>query len=95
MILDAFKQVSIEQMNQKPITGTPRLIRLPEVISKTGRSRSWIYGAVAAGEFPVPIKLGPKAIAFVESEVDEWIAAKISERVDWAPQNKADKEQAA
>lgn len=33
-------------------------MRLPEVMSQTGMSRSWIYQAIQARVFPAPIKLG-------------------------------------
>ena len=54
-------------------------IRLPEVQRRTGYSKSWIYRLISNGEFPKQIKIGTKAVAFVESEVDEWIANKVTE----------------
>lgn len=56
------------------------ILRLPEVITKTGRSRSTIYSDIEAGRFPKPVKLGARAIGFVADEVDAWIAARIAER---------------
>ena len=56
------------------------LIRLPEVIARTGRSRSRIYGDIAKGEFPRPVRIGGQSVAFVEAEVDAWIEAKIAAR---------------
>lgn len=50
-----------------------RLIRLPEVMSKTGYGKAWIYKLISEGRFPKPVKIGIRATAFVESEVDEWI----------------------
>lgn len=52
---------------------TRRLIRLPEVMNKTGYSKAWIYRLISRGGFPEPIKIGIRARAFVESEIDEWI----------------------
>lgn len=60
-------------MNNKNI----RLLRLPEVIHKTGYGKAWIYRLINEGLFPQPVKIGARAIAFVESEVDEWIASAI------------------
>jgi prophage regulatory protein len=59
-----------------------KLIRLPETLAKTGLSRTRLYEAVAAGTFPKPAKLGPdaRAIGFLETEVDEWIAARLAAR---------------
>ncbi|MEI7306198.1 helix-turn-helix transcriptional regulator [Pectobacterium atrosepticum] len=50
-----------------------KLIRLPEVIRRTGFGKTWIYELIKAGRFPAQIKTGMRAIAFIESEVDEWI----------------------
>lgn len=35
---------------------TRRLIRLPEVMNKTGYSKAWIYRLISRGVFPEPIK---------------------------------------
>lgn len=58
-----------------------RLIRIPEVLNKTGFCKAWIYRLISRGDFPSPIKTGERTIAFVESEVDEWIDDKIFIRV--------------
>jgi len=59
-----------------------KLIRLPETLAKTGLSRTRLYESVSAGTFPKPAKLGPnaRAIGFVESEIEDWIAERIAER---------------
>ncbi|VFS63773.1 Predicted transcriptional regulator [Kluyvera cryocrescens] len=44
---------------------------------RTGYGKAWIYRLINEGLFPQPIKIGSRAIAFVESEVDEWIASAI------------------
>lgn len=54
-----------------------RLIRLPEVMNKTGYCKAWIYRLISEGRFPAPVKNGVRAVAFVESEVDEWIQSVI------------------
>jgi prophage regulatory protein len=56
------------------------ILRLPEVRQRTGRSRSRIYADAQAGKFPKPINIGPRAIGWIQSEVDDWIAARIAER---------------
>ena len=58
---------------------TTRLIRMPEVLSKTGYQKSWVYRLISENQFPKPIKLGRRAVAFIEIEVDEWILQKISQ----------------
>jgi prophage regulatory protein len=57
-----------------------RLLRIREVIARTGRTRSRIYDDMSKGDFPQPVKIGGQAIAFVEAEVDDWIASKIAAR---------------
>jgi prophage regulatory protein len=54
-----------------------RLLRLQEVREVTGLSRSSIY---ADADFPKPVKIGPRAVAWVEQEIREWIAARIASR---------------
>lgn len=49
------------------------LIRLPEVIKRTGVSRTTIYRLINKKSFPSPIKISEKMIAFIESEVNDWI----------------------
>ena len=53
------------------------LIRLPEVLKRTGFGKAWIYRLSSEGRFPAPVKIGVRAVAFVESEVDEWIQSVI------------------
>ena len=53
-----------------------RLLRLPEVIAKTGRSRSAIYRDEASGNFPKRVKIGARSAAWRASEVNAWIASR-------------------
>ena len=55
------------------------LIRLPEVQRRTGYSKAWIYRLMSQSRFPKKIKIGSRAIAFIESEIDEWINHRIAE----------------
>ncbi|AJR00846.1 Transcriptional regulator, AlpA like [Enterobacteriaceae bacterium bta3-1] len=56
------------------------LIRLPEVLKRTGFGKAWIYRLISEGRFLAPVKIGVRAVAFVESEVDEWIQSVIETR---------------
>ena len=51
--------------------------RLPVVMDHTGLSRSFIYSKISLGEFPPPIKLGPRAVGWVSDEVEEFIQSRI------------------
>ena len=53
------------------------IIRLRQAILKTGLSRSTIYTLIKLGDFPQQIKLSPRTMGFLESEIDEWIAGRI------------------
>jgi prophage regulatory protein len=57
--------------------GTVNLLRRKQVESRTGLSRSSIYKMISEGNFPKPIPLGAKAVAWVDYQVDHWIATKI------------------
>ena len=57
-----------------------RILRLKDVIEKTGLARSTIYKYVEAGTFPKPIPLGGRSVGWVDSEVHEWIVSAIQER---------------
>ena len=50
-----------------------KLLRRPEVEAITGLSRAGIYAKMAKGDFPRPMRLGPRAVAWRESDVQEWI----------------------
>ena len=56
-----------------------RLIRLPEVLDRVPLSRTSIYARVNDGTFPKPIKLGPRAVAWLESAVEDWISNRVNQ----------------
>ncbi|MEC5516093.1 AlpA family transcriptional regulator [Enterobacter hormaechei] len=56
------------------------LIRLSEVQKRTGYSKAWIYRLLKEKRFPQSVKIGSRSIAFVESEVEEWINQRIEAR---------------
>ncbi len=55
-------------------------IRLGQVKTMTGLSRSSIYQFIKDGSFPIQVKLGARAAAWVNSEIEDWISKRISER---------------
>jgi prophage regulatory protein len=54
-----------------------KFLRLTEVQRRIPYSRSTIYLKVSRGEFPQPINLGARAVGWLESDIDEWIAQRI------------------
>jgi len=57
-----------------------KLIKLKTVMDCTGLARSTVYKFIAEGRFPKPVKLGARMVAWVESEIQEWIQEKIEQR---------------
>ncbi|HDZ3777855.1 AlpA family transcriptional regulator [Vibrio cholerae] len=57
-----------------------RLIRFREVLTMTGLSRSSLYRFIEENQFPTQVQLGGRAVAWVEGEVQEWIAQRITNR---------------
>lgn len=57
--------------NQK----TKQLIRLPDVIVMTGMTKSTIYAKIKNGEFPRPLKISDRHVAWDKHEVNGWIEA--------------------
>lgn len=55
-------------------------LRLPDVVRRTGLSRSTIYRAEARGEFPKHIKIGEHASGWLAHEVEAFIAARVAQR---------------
>jgi prophage regulatory protein len=54
------------------------IVRLPQVKAQTGLSRSTIYQLMGDGVFPKSISLGPRAIGWLASDIDEWIEARVA-----------------
>ena len=54
------------------------LLRLPDVRARTGLSRASIYAAIKRGDFPEPIALGARAVAWPASQVEQWVQARIA-----------------
>ena len=55
------------------------LLRRPDVEAITGLSRSSIYAAMSRGDFPRPVKLGKRAVAWPKSAIDDWIEERKAE----------------
>lgn len=53
------------------------LLRLPDVEARVGLRKSSIYDAMRRGEFPIPVKLGRRAVCWPASAIEAWIADRI------------------
>ncbi len=55
------------------------ILRLPVVKARTGLSRSTIYLRISEGTFPNPVKLGARAVGWLEHEIEAWLAGQIEQ----------------
>ncbi|WP_431357174.1 helix-turn-helix transcriptional regulator [Paraburkholderia phymatum] len=53
---------------------------MPEVVRRTGMSSTTVYRRISDGTFPRPVSLGCNRVAWLESEIDAWIFARVEER---------------
>jgi prophage regulatory protein len=72
-------QSSAETSASNTITVRQRILRLPEVCAVTGLGRSFIYQLQATGSFPLRVKLGVRAVGWLEDEVQRWLSDKVAE----------------
>jgi prophage regulatory protein len=66
--------------NEKTEILPTRILRLPEVISRVGLKRASIYQYISIGAFPRSVSLGPRAVGWIEREIDVWLAERIQMR---------------
>ena len=53
-----------------------RLLRLGDVLVRSGLSRSTVYRQMDEGAFPRPLKVGVRAVRWLESEIDSWLSSR-------------------
>ena len=57
-----------------------RFISMSEVLDRICLSKTHLYRKINAGDFPRPVPLGPQKVAFLESEIEDWMAARLRAR---------------
>jgi prophage regulatory protein len=68
-------------MSDKP--RSPSIVlRLKDVQRRVSLSRSAIYARLAERDFPKPIHLGPRAIGWLQGDIDRWIESRARQRPD-------------
>lgn len=78
--------VTTKQLVTQPILQNEvSFLRLPELKSVTGLSKSSLYALIRAKSFPSPVQLGPRTVAWVRSEVRQWAAERISKSRSASP----------
>lgn len=56
-----------------------RILRMPEVVRRTGASKSTVYSWIEQGKFPKGKKIGGRSVGWLESTVEEWILEHFKE----------------
>ena len=59
------------------IQNEPAILRRSHVVQRTGLSRSTLYHYMKTGDFPKPVLLGQRAVGWLESDISDWIAARV------------------
>ena len=59
---------------------TERFLSINEVCKLTSLSRTSIHNHRQTGDFPTPVRISEKRIAFLASEIEIWIKQRIVER---------------
>jgi len=79
MKIEARKQyeLNLEPSRKFERGSNERALRLKQVCQLTGLGRSMIYQMQAEKRFPQRIKLGERAVGWLEREVQEWLAQRI------------------
>ena len=55
----------------------PVFLRMPMVMRMTGLGRSTIYRLIADRQFPSPVKLGRRSVAWRRSDLDRWTQTRV------------------
>lgn len=67
-------------MTSEYMSETPRLLKKPVVMEMIGLSSAGLYEAINLSGFPAPIKVGPRASRWIESEIREWLQGRKDQR---------------
>ena len=76
--MTALTRIELAHMHGQQAQGRARILRRPEVELRTGLSRSAIYALMSRKQFPAAIPLTAKAVGWLESSIDGWIAERTS-----------------
>ena len=58
-----------------------RIYRRPDVEKLVGLSRSTLYAMMAEGSFPKPVKLGKRAVGWLEQDIRAWLDTRSTDAV--------------
>jgi len=70
--------IRVEPTRDPPAGRRPiRMLRLPQVIDATGLGKTKIYELQGQGDFPMRVKITAHSVAWVEEDIQAWLAARI------------------
>ncbi|SDC45579.1 transcriptional regulator, AlpA family [Variovorax sp. CF079] len=72
----AVAETSPRNASNQSMLSADHILRRKHLKPATGLSPSTIYRLIASGEFPPPVKLGIKAVGWLKSDVDAWLAGR-------------------
>lgn len=61
-----------------------RLLKLLGVLDATGLSKTGLYKHIRAGEFPAPVQLSARSVAWRSDEVERWVESRPKAAADTA-----------
>jgi prophage regulatory protein len=59
-------------------SGPLRMLRLAQVIERTGLRKTKIYELQSEGRFPMRVKITAHAVGWIEHEVQAWLAGRVA-----------------
>ncbi|HGL4204839.1 TPA: helix-turn-helix transcriptional regulator [Citrobacter farmeri] len=68
----------ISLIRRNMMNNSQRFLRLHQVKEKTGFKKSWIYQQMRLKKFPAAIRIGSTHVAWLESDIEEWIKQQVS-----------------
>jgi prophage regulatory protein len=77
--MDQDHEASVPPNVSSATSPPPRFLRLKEVCKVTGLGRSFTYHLQATNRFPHSVKIGVRAVGWLEHEVRRWVAGRIAE----------------
>jgi prophage regulatory protein len=71
-----FHRKTMHNLKNHPTAALGNLLRLPNVLQLSGLSRSSIYEGIKSHSFPCPIRIGKRAVAWREVDIQEWLNSR-------------------
>ncbi|WVD62842.1 AlpA family transcriptional regulator [Orbus mooreae] len=73
--MSAFRTNNTHSLNNQPRC----ILRLPEVIRRTGFKRSHVYQLIREGKFPQSMRIGVRSVGWDSYDVQQWIEERLNQ----------------